>query len=210
MARQTLNLLFQAPYEQTCEVRNYGKFLRTEQRPVPLVISEDEYSTSVYAPNATSQRMFLLEGNIKLWKFENSIVEEHPNGQVYYWYNPVHIMKHLANNRDEGCYIRKNKDESWEGRLEGRPFTWSTPTIRQLIPLEIIDEFKLVEYLQEKEKWLIHSIHNYKIINEDDLVASLTRMDIDKEVYENRNKNRRRVGSNKSLDRNMEDYYKWN
>lgn len=128
--------MFLAPEIQTCQVWKYDGMIRLEQRPVPLILHHSDVESPQTPYSGWSTGIYLNDG-IELFRSESQIIETHPDGTQYIWYNPAYILRCAVKNIDSGmrnAHIQLFPDGSMKARLDCHDHTWSKPVLRPYIP----------------------------------------------------------------------------
>jgi hypothetical protein len=128
--------MFLAPELQTCEVWKYDGLIGVEERPVPLIVhfSDEENPQTPYSGWSTG--IYLNDG-IELFRSSSKIIETHPDGTQYVWYNPEYILRCALKSYDSGmrtAYIQLFADGSMKARLDSYDHFWSAPVLRPYVP----------------------------------------------------------------------------
>ena len=131
---------FTRPETQTCEVMKDKVLLRTILRPVPLMWSELDKEPTVYATSDVP-RAFLLNKGVIVWKYEDQVIEQHPDGLEYVWWNPDWLFRDIckADVHPHGSFFQKLPSGGFQSRSQGITYTWGTPTERW--PENFVKEF---------------------------------------------------------------------
>jgi len=102
---------------------------------------------SPYAVEEEDVRMYVLSGDIRVWKFYTEVIEEHPDGSTYIWTCPESLFEAMptlmTGPRPKGMpgfYARRFPSGAFEMRLH-RPMVWEKPVERPYVPQEIMEEY---------------------------------------------------------------------
>lgn len=118
-------------------------------RPVPFMKSRYETKDCIYAEEENASA-FLLEGGVEIWKHSDQILEIHPDGLQYIWWNPNYILSDLfTDSKATGSYLRQFPGGAFEGRSHGRPYRWAAAVPRE--PTPFLKEFQT--YWTEEDGW---------------------------------------------------------
>jgi len=130
------NHVFRVPAKQTCEVWKYDALIRLEEdRPIPLIRTTLDPLLNPQSPYGTTHGV-MMNGGIQVWRYENMVSEIHPDGTVYKWYSPTHLLQSIATgdttNAGFGSLMQVFPDGSFKGRTEALTYVWEPPVLRTM------------------------------------------------------------------------------
>jgi hypothetical protein len=139
---------FKVPSKQTCEVWKHGVLIALEEdRPIPLIRDTLDSLLNPKSPYGPEYGV-MLNGGIQVWRYMNLVSEIHPDGTVYRWYNPTHLLHSMVTgdrgNVSIGSFMQVFPDGSFKARIEALTYVWGPPVLRT-----VPNDIPMVELYQE-------------------------------------------------------------